>query len=184
MKIGIDISQIVYEKTGVSTYVKNLVSSLLTLDTQNSYILFGTSFRKQNLLRAYVATLEKNHKNVTSVILPIPPRILEILWNRMHICPISWFTGVLDIFWSSDWMQPPLGSVKGITTIHDLSILRYPESFNTTITSVHKRRLYWAKKECQHFLCDSKATKQDVELLLAIDSSKLSVIYPGLSLPS
>jgi len=181
MKIGIDISQIVHEGTGVSVYVKQLVTALLALDHVNEYVLFGTSLRKYHLLKSFTHDLSKCHKNITCVLVPLPPTLLDILWNTLHCVPITWFTGPLDIFWSSDWTQPPLGGkAKGITTIHDVSFLYFPE-IHPDVGKVEKRRLDWAKRECQHFLCDSEATKSDVETLLKIDPARLSVIYPGYS---
>jgi len=46
MKIGIDISQIVYG-TGVSVYTQNLVENLLKIDKKNEYILFFSSLRRK-----------------------------------------------------------------------------------------------------------------------------------------
>ena len=181
MKIGIDISQIVYENTGVSRYVREMVKHIIRIDSKHSYVLFGSSLRQRNVLENFYDEIQKINPSVKTVILPLPPTILDILWNRLHVIPITWLTGPLDMFWSSDWTQPPLGKAKGITTIHDLSFLRFPDSFNNKILSVQKRRLNWAKRECQHFLCDSEATKQDVKNLLNIDSSRLSVVYPGYS---
>lgn len=181
MTIGIDISQVVYKGTGVGKYVQELVKHLIQLDSTNTYVLFGASLRQLDTLRSYGTSLKAMNPSIKTVFLPIPPTMLDILWNRLHICPITWFTGPLDIFWSSDWTQPPLGSAKGITTIHDVSFFHFPESFDATIPAVQKRRLKWAKRECQHFLCDSKATKNDVVKLLGIDASNLSVIYPGYS---
>ena len=181
MKIGIDISQIVYENTGVGRYVREMVKHLVHTDSEHTYVLFGSSLRHQDVLENFCDEIQKINPSVKTVILPLPPTILDILWNRLHIIPIPLFTGPLDIFWSSDWTQPPLGKTRGMTTIHDLSFLRFPDSFNNKILSVQKRRLHWAKRECQHFLCDSEATKQDVEKLLKISSSRLSVIYPGYS---
>jgi hypothetical protein len=179
MKIGIDISQIVHEKTGVAKYVQELVRSIVTHDKKNSYILFGASLRKQHILRSFVEKMHTLNPNVSACIIPIPPTLLDILWNQFHIIPIQHFTGAIDIFWSSDWTQAPLGKAQGITTIHDLSFYHFPESFDQTIVSVQKRRLKYAAKECQHFLCDSEATKNDVEKFLKIDSKKLAVVYPG-----
>jgi len=181
MKIGIDISQVVHEKTGVAKYVQELVTSIVTNDKKNSYVLFGTSLRKQDSLRTFVQKMKTLNPNVSSCIISIPPTLLDVLWNQLHIMPIQLFTGALDVFWSSDWTQPPLGKTKGITTIHDLSFYHFPESFDQTIMSVQKRRLKHATQECQQFLCDSEATKKDVEKFLKIDSKRLTVIYPGFS---
>jgi len=179
MKIGIDISQVVYEGTGVARYVRAMVSELLTLDRKNDYVLFGASLRRTGDLKRFFRDVRRRNARVRLVIVPIPPTVLEFLWNRLHIVPIELFTGSIDIYWSSDWTQPPLARARGMTTIHDVSVLRYPESFSSPIVTVQKRRLLRAKKVCQVFLCDSEATKKDAVSLLGIRENQLRVIYPG-----
>ncbi len=46
MKIGIDISQLAHEGTGVANYLKHLVSAMIEQDSVNEYILFYASLRK------------------------------------------------------------------------------------------------------------------------------------------
>jgi hypothetical protein len=183
MRIGIDISQVQYEATGVGKYVREMVKHIVTLDLTDSVVLFGSSLRNRAALVTFCESIKHIKPSVKTVILPFPQSVLDFLWNTLHIIPISWFTGHIDIFWSSDWTQPPLGGVTGITTIHDLSFLRFPESFNRSILSVQNKRLAWTKHECDHFFCDSEATKKDVETLLKIKPSQLSVIYPGYAPP-
>lgn len=179
MRIGIDISQIVHEGTGVGRYVRSLVKTLLRIDQKNEYILFGASLRKLSSFTKYFKEIRTLNPRVRLVKIPIPPTILDLLWNTLHIIPIEWFTGSVDVFWSSDWTQPPLRRARGITTIHDLTVLRYPESFGgTNIVKTQKRRLAWAKKECRHFLCDSQTTGRDAKGLLGIVNC--TTVYPGL----
>ncbi len=173
MKIGIDISQIVYEGTGVATYVRNMVNTLLKLDKKNEYILFGASLRQQKKLRAFGS-------KARLVLVPIPPTVLTFLWNTLHILPIETFTGPLDVFWSSDWTQPPLARAKGVTTIHDLIALKFPAETDARIVAAHKRRLAWVEKECEAIFCDSESTKKDIKDLLNIPEAKLHVVYPGI----
>ncbi len=193
MKIGIDISQIVHEGTGVGQYVRELVKALVRTDGTHEYVLFGASLRKRHIFYEYVSLLTRDSRNQSSldsgnrplskrvklVMIPIPPTILEFLWNRLHIVPIEWFVGSVDVFWSSDWTQPPLAQAKGITTVHDVSFLRFPKTFAKMIIDVQKRRLALVKQECQAILCDSEATKKDVVELLHLPESKLHVVYPG-----
>lgn len=179
MRIGIDISQVVYEKTGVGTYVRKMVQALVQLQPEHTYVLFGSSLRQRNKLEAFTREMKKHGKKIKSVIFPLPPTLLHILWNVLHIIPIDRLIGPIDVFWSSDWTQPPVKKCIGMTTIHDVSFLRYPESFAGQIRDVQKRRLYWAKRECDLFLCDSEATKQDVIKFLHIPEGKLKVVYPG-----
>ena len=144
------------------------------------------------MLKAFAASLEKKYANVSSVIIPVPPILLDIVWNRLHIVPIEWIIGNVDVFWSSDWTQPPLILAKGVTTVHDLVVFTYPNDahpephidikqgqFRANIVGVHKRRLHWVKKECDRIFCDSIATKNDVMKFLSISEDKLTVVYPG-----
>ncbi len=179
MTIGIDISQIVHEGTGVGEYVRSLVQALITLDHRNDYILFGASLRKLTAFTVYVQEISKLNPRVRLVTVPIPPTILEVLWNTLHIVPVEWLIGPVDVFWSSDWTQPPLKKAKGVTTIHDVSFLRYPETFSKAIIDVQKRRLSWAKRECEAIFCDSEATRKDVVELFGVSGSRLRVVYPG-----
>ncbi len=179
MKIGIDISQMVHEGTGVARYVRELTRTLIESDSDNTYVLFGASLRKRYVFHTFVKNLSKH--TVRLVAVPIPPTILDILWNRLHIIPVEWFIGKVDIFWSSDWTQPPIAYAQGITTVHDISFMKFPEEHAKQIRDVHKRRLFWVKKECEKILCDSEATKNDVKELLEIPENKLQVVYPGFS---
>lgn len=182
MRIGIDISQIVYEGTGVARYVRRMVEELVNADTKNDYVLFGSSLRKRNIFKEYFDSIHRSGTHVRLVTVPIPQTVLEILWNKLHIVPIEWFIGFVDIFWSSDWTQPPLKKAIGITTIHDVSYLRYPESFDKKIFNVQNRRLHRVKEDCSMILCDSIATQSDVMQFLKIPKEKTKVIYPGFSL--
>ena len=192
MRIGIDISQIAHEGTGVAVYVTRLVSALVSRYPEHEYVLFGASLRKSAVFRAFADTLRRPDRQIRLVSVKLPPTLLAYLWNTLHLVPVERFIGEVDVFWSSDWTQPPLQSAKGITTIHDLSIMRYPEEshnraavhggqLRANIVKTHTERLRRAAHECSLFLCDSEATRQDAAQLLGIPTEKLAVVYPGLS---
>lgn len=181
MKIGIDISQIVFPGTGVATYTQRLVENLLKIDQKNNYVLFGSSLRKKKLLDDYLEKF-RNNKNVRVKTFYFPPLFLELLWNKLHIFPIERLIGKIDVFLSSDWLQPPT-KAKKVTTIHDLIVYKYPESFQQkgghNIVVNQKKRLEWVKKECDMIICDSEATKKDAMEILGIEEKRLKVVYPG-----
>jgi glycosyltransferase involved in cell wall biosynthesis len=170
MRIGIDVSQMAHKGTGVASYTKNLVEQFLKIDEENEYVFFFSSLRKNPPKLSHLKAFK------------IPPIVLEFLWNRLHLCPIEWFIGKVDVFLSSDWLQPPTGAKK-VTTIHDLIVYKYPESFQQrgghNIVTNQKKRLKWIKKECDVIICDSEATKKDVREILGIPEAKLKVVYPG-----
>ncbi len=163
MRIGIDISQIVYG-TGVSIYTQNLVENLLKIDKENEYLLFFSSLRRRPpqlpCLRAF----------------RLPPTLLDLLWNRLHIVPIEKFVGPLDVFHTSDWTEPPAKCQK-VTTIHDLTPLLFSEETHPKIVVTHKRKLAWVKKESSLIIAVSQATKKDIVRVLGIPQEKIKVIY-------
>lgn len=178
MRIGIDISQICYEGTGVARYVRELVTSLVEKGSSHNFVLFGSSLRKGNVIRSFYKSLN-TYPNVSLTYIPLPPTVLEFLWNTLHIVPVEWFTGPIDVFWSSDWTQPPLEHSVGVTTIFDMITYRFPQEMDKKIVAVQRRRLSRVTEECSAIFCDSKATAEDVHTLLNIPKEKLSVVYPG-----
>ena len=156
LKIGIDISQVIYE-TGVSWYTFKLVENLLKIDKENDYVLFGGTLRQVKSLKFKVKSLKGNFESKFYL---IPPTIADLIWNKLQILPIEIFTGNLDVFHSSDWTQPPSKAFK-VTTIHDLSPIKFQEATNPKIVHVHKRRLEWVKKEVERIIVPSQATFND-----------------------
>jgi glycosyltransferase involved in cell wall biosynthesis len=170
MRIGIDISQIVYG-TGVATYTRNLVEALLALDDDNEYVVFGGSLRRRGELKTYLASLKGNVGGKTY---PFPPTVADILWNRLHTLRIEKLVGDLDVFHSSDWTQPPSNAFN-VTTIHDLVPLRFPQYSHPRIVSAHKARLKHIKKEIDVVIVPSNATKEDL-MTIGVDENKIRVI--------
>src|SRR5690348_9765854 len=117
MRIGIDISQLAYEKSGVANYLKNLVEELLMKDSKNEYVLFYASLRRQLpdgkfWENGMPKSTDLKVKSLRIHQIKIPPTLLDILWNKLHIIPIETFIGPVDVFISSDWTQPPSKAKK------------------------------------------------------------------------
>lgn len=177
MRIAVDISQTAHEKTGVAQYVQQLVVHLAQSDPVNEYVLFFSSLRKQ--VPSLIRQLPQKHSNITIKKFPFPPTLLTIVWNDFHLFPIEWFIGKVDVFISSDWVQPPTHA-KAVTILYDLIIYLYPKETDAKIVAIQKKRLKWVKKECDKIICISESTKKDAETLLGIDPKKLTVVYPGI----
>src|SRR5581483_10940860 len=179
MKIGIDVSQTAYENTGVANYLISLLSNLMRADDKNEYILFFSSLRKKP-----PKTIDKlciEHQNVKLKTFRVPPTILELLWNKLHLLPIEFFIGDIDVFITSDWTEPPVKNAKKATIIYDLIINKFPDQthskteFNKNnfspkpnIVSIQKRKLKWVKKESSAIFCISQSSASDISELLSI----------------
>lgn len=179
MKIGIDISQIAYDGTGVSQWVINLVEQLVKIDGKNEYVLFFSSLRRK-FPHFGEASRGKQNPKFQIKTFRFPPFLLDLLWNKFHILPIEWLIGGVDVFITSDWTEPPTVRAKKATILYDLIVYKYPNETDNKIVEVQKRKLKWVKKESDLIFCISEATKKDAREILGIEDKKLKVIYPGL----
>ena len=160
MKIGIDLSMLVYAGSGVATYTYNFARSLLQYDKENSYCFFYSSFRRPKNFY-YLEELKKQGATITE--LPLPASVIRFLWNRNHILPVEWFIGKVDFFHSSDYLRPPLlKGTKGITTIHDLTWKLFPQYHTKEVISHHERKLKRTIALGDIIIVDSENTRRDL----------------------
>ena len=181
MRIGIDVSSLVYG-TGVSDYTEGLVSSLITEFPSQDYVLYGAS------LRQYFRLFKRTQRAVSGnkaefKLYPFPPKLQKRLFNSLHL-PVERFTGRLDIFHSWDWYTPATKNAKLVTTIHDLSALKFPKSTHPEIVRNHKAALEWVKQEAKAVIAVSEATKRDVVELLSIPERRVHVVHEALPVRS
>lgn len=165
MKVGFDISQLAFQG-GVVTYTKNLAEQLAKM-SELEIIFFYSSMRVP-----YKGTL-KNVKHF-----PFPSTALEIIFNKFRQIPIEKFIGQIDVFHSSDWIQPKTNAKK-VTTYHDVVPLKYPQWSHPKIIKVHRRRLELVEKEIDMVIAVSESTKKDLLEISTIPEEKITVIYEG-----
>ena len=173
MRIGIDISQIVYQ-TGVSRYTTELVKHLLELDQESEYFLYAGSLRQRSIIKTYLNSLHS--KKITSRITYLSPKLLNLAWNYLNLFPPDKGQS-LDLFHASNWALPKT-KAKLVTTIHDLTFLKYPKTHTQYSVRVHLKHLNRAKKLADHIITDSNSTKNDL-VEYGFKDSTISVIYPA-----
>jgi len=171
MIIGIDISTIPYG-TGVSEYTKQLVLNLLEVDKENTYKLFFGSLRQK--LSSDLLNKIKKYKNCQIYSYPLPPKLLNILWNKLHILPIELLIGGCHVFHTSDWTQPPTKKAKTVATIHDLTPFLHPQWQDNSIIEAHTNKIKRAIQDKANFISVSKNTQDD---FLNIYKKKSTLIY-------
>jgi hypothetical protein len=176
MTIGIDISQLAYGNTGVAVYLENFITNLFKVDNENNYVLFFSSLRAK--APKSITSLKK--PNIKFKNYKFPPIVLDILWNKIHVIPIEWLIGKIDIFITSDWTEPPVYKAKKATILYDLIIYKYPEETDQKIIKTQKRKLKWVVKESELVLCISQSTSKDAQEILGLEPQKLKVLYPGI----
>lgn len=176
MNIGIDVTPVIYPHTGVGVYTRELVFHLLKLYPQVKFILFASTLRSQKKLWDYLKTLSL-FANWNAKIYPFPPLVTETLWNRLHRFSVEKLVGPVDVFHAWDWQQPPAKTAKLVTTIHDLTVLKFPQHHSSKTIAVHHRRLRWVTQKASVIIADSQTTKQDIIDWLHFPPDKIHVVY-------
>jgi len=175
MKIGIDISQIIYEGTGVARFTRGLVQTIINNDNENNWIFLFSSLRGR--LDDQIKR-EIDKKGFKLINCKLPPFLLSFIWNDLHILSPDFALGKLDWLITSDWTDPP-SKIKKATIVHDLVYKRYPETVSNMIRTTQEKRIKWVKKETRLIFADSEATKKDLIELEGVADKKIKVIYPG-----
>lgn len=178
MKVGIDISSVVY-KRGVSRYTYNLVKALLRF-TPDSYQLFGTSWGQYPLLNQIANSLiATSPQKCTSHLLKLPPAALGAAW-QWQLAPVTTWLPKISVFHSWDWQQPPDRKLPLVSTIHDLAILKYPDVAHPKVLAAHQRSWEILKKRRAQIIAVSQSTKSDIVSLLGISASQITVVPEAL----
>lgn len=179
MTIGIDVTMLVYAGSGVANYTFNLVKALLEIDKKNEYRLFYSSFRRPKNFY-YLDVLEKLGGKVYAF--RFPPSLLQVWWSKFNIFPVEWFIGKVDVYFSSDFLRPPLfKGTKGVTTVHDLTWKIFPQYHELRIIKAHAIKLAKTIKYHDLVITDSLSTKKDLSHYFPeINKERVQVVYPGI----
>ena len=173
MRVGIDYTAAIRQGGGIGRYARSLVRGLTKVGTAHSY----------RLLFAGGAPRDKDEKwppNFRLISLPLSDYWMTVLWQRLRV-PLwaDLFTGPVDLFHSPDFVLPPLRRAKSILTVHDLSFLRHPECYEAAFREYLESAVSRSVGRADLVLADSESTRQDLIELLAVDSSRVEVLYSG-----
>ncbi|MBI2644744.1 glycosyltransferase family 4 protein [Candidatus Uhrbacteria bacterium] len=175
MIIGID-ARMFQEGLGIGRYIEQLLKHLERIDTQNEYRVF---LRKKNF-DAYQ---------------PAHARFKKICANyQWYSLGEQIFFPFLLMWHGIDCMHFPHFNVpilyprKYIVTIHDLILLKFPQSASSAATSrhafVHRIKyaayrciLHIASRRAAHIITVSEYVKKDIISYLGISGEKISVIH-------
>jgi len=179
MRVGIDITAVIYDR-GVSRYTSNLVQALAERPDVELR-LYGASWRQKSRLQQFsqhiIQVAPQRH---AATIQGLPPRVQEVMWNTFQINKVQSFFPRLDLFHSWDWLQPPDINLPLISTIHDLAILKFPETAHPKILAMHQKSWQILKHRRAHIIAVSQATRRDIIELLQFPPEFVHVVYESL----
>lgn len=158
---------------GVGRYTRGLVSALLALSGHESYTLVhARDVRPDGRLHL--------PPNARWRAWPFTQRQSALFWHRLGL-PVTAerFLGKVDVFFSPDFVLPPLSRARGIVTVHDLSFLATPAFHEPSLRRYLERAVPRSVRRADHIFADSAFTRQELIRLLDVPPDRVSVVYPG-----
>ncbi|MDQ5950930.1 MAG: hypothetical protein QG639_207 [Patescibacteria group bacterium] len=179
IQVGIDITSTIYNR-GVSRYTTNLVRGLLQ-HPDLKMTLYGSSLRQRQQLLDIAEELKKeSNAKAETVIQSYPPSLYNFLWNKLRFPKLKSVMPNVQLFHSWDWLQPPDSDLPLVSTIHDLAILKYPETAHPKVLDMHKQSWKILKERKAMIIAVSRATKRDIVELLQIPEQLVKVVHEAL----
>lgn len=178
-RIGIDITAALTQGAGIGRYTRELVSALVETNHADTLVLFSAKQPAELPVPEPIPQAQ----NVLYHQAPVSERWLYRLWYRLSLpLRVELFTGKLDLFHSPDFVLPPVaGRIPTLVTVHDLSFLKYPETFTPELVNYLNKVVPRSVRRASHILADSAATKNDLVEWLATPAEKVTVLYSGVN---
>lgn len=115
MKIGVEVKAFKNGRTGIARYLRMLLNWLQKIDVDNEYLLFTCTPVEYEII---------NPKWTMTV---SPSRMPGVVWQQL-VLPGILTRENIDLLWSPEQICPIRFNGPVITTVHDLTALRFPET--------------------------------------------------------
>lgn len=176
MKIGIDVSPAVGDRTGVGQYSFNLVKELAKIDKENQYTIFSFfTYIYNEEFKKFDFNRDKNFKFKFE---NLSREWIDYLWRKLWIPKCKFLDG-LDLFHSTTFCFPDDFSGKIISTIYDVSFKTHPQFHEQANIEHCERGVKQAIEKADKIIVISGHTKKDLIKYYNCPEEKIVITYLG-----
>lgn len=172
MRIGFDAT-VLGVPGGIQLYARCLLASLARLCGRHSLVLWCGSRPAGPAMRQLAPTGAR-------VVAPGPAGRLLARWGRLargNPFPIEMFAGPVDVFHGPNYMLPAQrGKAALVVTVHDLSVLRYPQWHPARRVLAHRLALRRTVRAVDHVITDTETIRDEVIADLGVNPEQVTAI--------
>lgn len=174
MNIGFSSFVLDGGKTGIATYVINLLKNLQEVDSRNHYEILLNE-RDADLIPI-------KGQNFRRKIYPswINQPIVNIAWHNLALPILAKKNNYTLVHIPSIRRIPLIKGCRVIATIHDLAPLRFPEKYDRLRLFYHQKILTSLIHRADSLIAVSQHTKSDIVQLTGYPQEKIHVVYSGI----
>ncbi len=187
MRIGVDIRGILTGGiSGVEQYTIEILKSLISIDPNNTYVLFYFSYKdldqKLNDLLAKYPEFRRPNVQIKKSAWPNLPLLLHAVLKPLNWPHADKLAGGIDVmFMPSPRLLPLSKRCAKVTTFHDLIFMIHPEFFTLSSRLWQWQMSYaYEARTSDRIIAVSKNTKRDLINLISADPGKTHVVYEGI----
>jgi glycosyltransferase involved in cell wall biosynthesis len=170
MRIALDATPLLGQRSGVGNYVRGLVDGLAELDDGPEVLLTLFSIRG-----AVAGPLPRRTRPAPR---RAPARLLRRTWARWSWPPAELLTGRVAVFHGTNFVVPPLSRSAGLVTVHDLAYLRYRETV-TGDAAAYADLVPQALRRGAHVLAVSQAMADEIAAEYGLGEERITVARHG-----
>ncbi len=177
LKIVVDATPLLPKPSGVGFYVYNLIHSLYTLSSKESFelgIVYQPSLKNWFLGNLSFPKLLENYSNL--YLLPLPVRVLNLLAAFPNPL-LSYFEegfGHPSIFHGTNYAVYPCQKSLKAMSIYDITFIKYPDYVNS-IVRTYTERVKQSLKWTDLVITISESSKKDIVEYLNVDPDRIYV---------
>lgn len=168
MNVGIDAR--VLHFPGIGRYIRNLVSGLAALGTDDRFTIYISRPEHRDALPA---GLDGRFK------LRMLPDTFSV--KEQWLVPRVAMMDGLDLFHTPHYVVPLFLPCPCVATVHDLTYYKHPASLRSLTAQTYYRLMHRVgHRRAAQIICMSGSTARDVQRILGVPASKLHTIYCGI----
>lgn len=176
MRIGIDVSPLLSQKSGVGYYVDHLVRHLVRLGADHHWSLFIIPGRKSPQVNLGLGLLPDNC-HIVRRHWPLPSRytnlLIQIPWQKF--ITIENFLGRVGLFHSTNFICLSQKEGKRVVTVFDLTFFLFPQYHPRYRVMVFKNFFSRSLELADRIIAISENTKKDLVDLMQVPKEKIVV---------
>lgn len=177
MRAALELQPCCGKRSGIGMYTYELAKRMKNQpDLEFCGNLFNFRGRNDNSGALQGITMPINESRL------FPYGVYRRVWNCLPISYQSLFPQNTDLSLFFNYIVPPRVTGKVITTIYDMTYLRFPETMETRNFRRIRNGIRYSVERSDRILTISEFSKQEIMELLEVPEEKISVVYSAPSL--